>query len=289
MSRISPFRSSRDGRTGCDAGPVTTSQISHVDAASSVTAVGGGRYTTELDGNWSIGGAMNGGYLQLPLVRAVLAESGLPHPIAVTTDFLAPPAPGAADVVVERLREGRSAGTYRAVLMQGGIPLLSASVVTGTLTEDAEPQARQYTVPETVGPEESFRVPADTGTGVRVELMDQIDIRITPSAAQSLAGDGSLRLTGWFRAGEGVEPDPVLCVLGCDAFAPVTFTLGTYGWAPTVQLSTYLRALPAPGWLQAEVRGSLVSDGWFDEECVLYDSAGRMVAQSWQIARAARG
>jgi acyl-CoA thioesterase len=268
---------------------VTTSQISHVDAASAVAAVGDGRYTTELDGDWSIGGAMNGGYLQLPLVRAVLAESTLPHPIAVTTDFLAPPAPGPADVVVERLREGRSAGTYRAVLMQGGTPLLSASIVTGTLTEDAEPDATQYTVPDTAGPEESFRVPADTGTGVRVGLMDHIDLRITPAAAKSLAGDGSLHVTGWFRAGEGVEPDPVLCVLASDAFAPVTFTLGRYGWAPTVQLSTYLRALPAPGWLQAEVRGSLVADGWFDEECALYDSAGRLVAQSRQIARAPRG
>ena len=268
---------------------MTTSKISHVDAASAVTPAGDGRYTTELDGDWSIGGAMNGGYLQLPLVRAVLAESALPHPIAVTTDFLAPPAPGRADITVERLREGRSAGTYRALLSQDGKPLLSTSIVTGTLTEDAVPEATQYTEPETVGPEESFRVPADTGTGVRVGLMDHVDLRITPAAAKSLAGDGSLRLTGWFRAGEEVEPDPVLCVLACDAFAPVTFTLGRYGWAPTVQLSTYLRALPAPGWLKAEATGALVVDGWFDEECTLFDSAGRLVAQSRQIARTPRG
>jgi hypothetical protein len=231
---------------------------------------------------------MNGGYLQLPLVRAVLAESALPHPVAVTTDFLAPPVPGRADITVERMREGRSAGTYRAVLSQDGKPLLSAAIVTGILTADAEPSAVTVSAPETTGPDESFRVPADAGNGVRVGLMDQVDLRLTPEAAKSLAGDRSLRLTGWFRAGDGVDPDPVLCVLAADAFAPVTFTLGTYGWAPTVQLSTYLRALPAPGWLQADVRGSLVSDGWFDEECALYDSAGRLVAQSRQIARTPR-
>ena len=268
---------------------MTTSQISHVDAASAVERVADGRYTTELDGDWSIGTAMNGGYLQLPLVRAVLGESALPHAVAVTTDFLAPPVAGAADITVERLREGRTAGTYRAVLSQGGTPLLSASVVTGILTDGAEPEASRFTLPDVPAPEECFRVPADPGTGVRIGLLDHVEVLMSPEAGAAVAGDRSLRLTGWFRAGEGVEPDPLLCVLGCDAFAPVTFTLGRYGWAPTVQLSTYLRALPAPGWLRVEVKGTLVADGWFDEECALYDSAGRLVAQSRQLARTPRG
>jgi hypothetical protein len=56
-----------------------------------------------------------------------------------------------------------------------------------------------------------------------------------------------------------------------------------------VQLSTYLRALPAPGWLRVEVTGSVVADGWFDEECTMFDSTGRLVAQSRQIARTPRG
>jgi acyl-CoA thioesterase len=268
---------------------VTTSQTSHVEAASAVSQVADGLYTTELDGDWSIGNAMNGGYLQLPLVRAVLAESALPHPIAVTTDFLAPPVGGTASIEVERLREGRSAGTYRAVLRQDGKQLLTASVVTGMLTEDAAPEATTFTVPEIPAPEECFRVPADTGTGVRVGLLDHVEVLLSPESGTALAGDRSLRLTGWFRAGQDVEPDPLLCVLGCDAFAPVTFTLGTYGWAPTVQLSTYLRALPVPGWLRVEVTGAMVADGWFDEECAMYDSAGRLVAQSRQIARTPRG
>jgi hypothetical protein len=270
-------------------GVVTISQLSHVEAASAVTRVGDGQYTTELDGDWSIGAAMNGGYLQLPLVRAVLAESDLPHPVAVTTDFLAPPVGGTATIAVEKLREGRSAGTYRAVLSQDGTPLLTASIVTGVLTPGAEPEATRFTLPDVVPPEECFRVPADAGTGTRIGLMDHVEVLLSPRAGQALAGDRSLRFTGWFRAGEGVEPDPVLCVLGCDAFAPVTFTLGKYGWAPTVQLSTYLRALPAPGWLRVEVTGSVVADGWFDEECTMFDSTGRLVAQSRQIARTPRG
>lgn len=88
--------------------------------------------------------------------------------------------------------------------------------------------------------------------------------------------------------GAGSVVDPLVCLVAVDAFPPVTFTLGRYGWAPTVQLSTYLRALPGPGWLRAELRGSLLADGWFDEECLLWDSAGRLVAQSRQLARAPR-
>jgi hypothetical protein len=40
-----------------------------------------------------------------------------------------------------------------------------------------------------------------------------------------------------------------------------------------------------PGWLEVHGSGRLVSDGWFDEEVEIWDSAGRLVAQSRQLAR----
>ncbi|NED57178.1 thioesterase family protein, partial [Micromonospora aurantiaca] len=35
--------------------------------------------------------------------------------------------------------------------------------------------------------------------------------------------------------------------------------------------------------------GRLLADGWFDEEVEVWDTAGRLVAQSRQIARVPRG
>jgi hypothetical protein len=47
-----------------------------------------------------------------------------------------------------------------------------------------------------------------------------------------------------------------------------------------------LRGLPAPGWLACEAHTRLVADGWFDEEASVWDSTGRLVAQSRQLALA---
>jgi len=69
----------------------------------------------------------------------------------------------------------------------------------------------------------------------------------------------------------------------------VVFGLGATGWAPTVELTWHMRAVPRPGPLAVACRARHVSGGWFDEEAEVWDSAGRLVAQSRQIARVGRG
>ena len=75
----------------------------------------------------------------------------------------------------------------------------------------------------------------------------------------------------------------------CDALPPVTFDLGRPGWAPTLELTVHVRAVPAPGWLKVSHRTRNVAGGMFEEDCEVWDSAGRLVAQSrrWQCSRAA--
>jgi len=46
--------------------------------------------------------------------------------------------------------------------------------------------------------------------------------------------------------------------------------------------------VPAPGPLRVATRCRHVSGGWFDEEAEVWDAAGRLVAQSRQIARVGR-
>jgi hypothetical protein len=67
------------------------------------------------------------------------------------------------------------------------------------------------------------------------------------------------------------------------------FALGRFGWAPTVEMTVHTRALPAPGRLRVLSRARLVASGWFDEEAEVWDSAGRLVTQSRQLARVGRG
>lgn len=50
----------------------------------------------------------------------------------------------------------------------------------------------------------------------------------------------------------------------------------------------HLRALPAPGWLRVSHATRNLAGGHFEEDCEIWDSAGRLVAQSRQLARAPR-
>ena len=61
--------------------------------------------------------------------------------------------------------------------------------------------------------------------------------------------------------------------------------IGSTGWVPTLQMSAYVRARPAPGWLGIRMTAGLVADGMVDETCVLWDSRGHLVGQSTQLAR----
>ena len=61
--------------------------------------------------------------------------------------------------------------------------------------------------------------------------------------------------------------------------------IGSTGWVPTLQMSAYVRARPAPGWLGIRMTAGLVADGMVDETCVVWDSRGHLVAQSTQLAR----
>jgi hypothetical protein len=53
---------------------------------------------------------------------------------------------------------------------------------------------------------------------------------------------------------------------------------------PTLELSVYVRALPAPGPLQVLHKAHLIEAQRVDEACWVWDSTGRLVAQSTQLA-----
>ena len=69
-----------------------------------------------------------------------------------------------------------------------------------------------------------------------------------------------------------------------DVSAPVTFGVNRFGWAPTVQLTAYLRACPADGWLRVLCTTMQIGQEWFDEDHVVVDCEGRIIVQTRQLA-----
>jgi hypothetical protein len=91
-------------------------------------------------------------------------------------------------------------------------------------------------------------------------------------------------LTGWARFADGRATDRIGLALLADAFPPAVLEITSAEWVPTVTLTVYLRGDPAPGWVLGRFSTRLLRDGWLEEDGELFDSTGRLVAQSRQLA-----
>jgi len=220
------------------------------------------------------------------LMRAAVAESSHAHPVSTAVSFLRPGVPGPAEVVVEPRREGRTASMARASLLQNGEPLLDALVTTGTLDPDEKPVYLGEPPAPMPPPEEC----PPRGRPAKKGFPSSVDMRFDPAVMGWLDGSptGRPEMRSHVRLADGDDPDPYVVALAIDSLIPVVTNAGFPGWSPTVELTWHLRALPAPGWLSVYGTGRMVGQGWSDEDVEVWDSAGNLVAQSRQLARAAR-
>lgn len=239
----------------------------------------------ELDRSWTYGkDVQHGGRLLEQVTAAGVGLLDHPHPLAVSAHFLAAPKLGPAVVEREVLRSGRSVSTVHARLVQGGRTCLDAVITAGRLGAPGAPVWLSGGPPELPPVEECLGNGPAPGH-VRNGITEQLDVRLDPAAAGWLtAPTGVAEIRGWLRYTDGRDVDPLALVCLADALPPVTAALGIGGWAPTVELTVHVRALPAPGWLRVVQRAQLVADGWLDETCEIWDSTDRLVAQGVQLA-----
>ncbi len=259
-------------------------------AATRVACAGDGRYDASLDGQWSIGGRLNGGYLLALVTRAALAEAGAghEHPLAVTAAFAAPAPAGPAVVTVEPLRVGRGTSVLRARLgaPDGSVPYLEALVTAGRIADgDALVPGPP---PPALPPEEDCpRATVDNGP-LHVPLLGVIAERIDPATAGFAVGrpTGAGELRAWVRFDDDRPFDPLALVCVADALPPPSFDVPglQFGWVPTLQYSVFVRAVPAPGPLRVRTVARSIGGGAVDETCDVWDSAGRLVAVGHQLA-----
>jgi acyl-CoA thioesterase len=83
--------------------------------------------------------------------------------------------------------------------------------------------------------------------------------------------------------------DPLALLLVGDAFPPAVFHLPLPpGWVPTIEYTVHVRGVPAPGPLACVFRSQFVQGGLLNEDGEMWDSKGRLVAQSRQLGLIAR-
>lgn len=249
------------------------------------------RVGVELDASWGIGDKLHGGYL---LGTAVAAAMGCadperhPHPVAASALYVSPPEPGPAEVAVTGLRAGRSVASFSATLEQGGRACMHVQLTAGRLpgADSAPVWSAPAAGPPAVAPPQACRdVRAGAGKERTPGHLSHVELLLDPATCRWADGEpaGQADYRGWTRLAEGWDPLVAQYVLA-DGLPPVTFDLGLWGWVPTLQLQVLLRAVPEPGWQQVQQTAQLVGGGLLDEDCTLWDAAGRLTVQSRQLA-----
>lgn len=262
------------------------------DRATAVTALAGGRFAAEIHDGWDIGGNANGGYVLAVAARAMRDASGRPDPVTVTAHFLAPAPPGEVEISTEVVKAGKRFTTVSGSLVNGGRLTLRLLAAFGDQSGAAEERLYHEDGPPALPPFEECSVRSPSNGAVDVALMDKLVVRLHPDDAGFQAGvrSGRGEMRGWFAFADGRPIDTLGLLLAADAFPPAVFNLDLPpGWVPTVELTVHVRGVPAPGPLRCRFSTRFVQGGLFEEDGEVWDSDGRLVALSRQLALIARG
>jgi acyl-coenzyme A thioesterase PaaI-like protein len=272
--------------------------------AMALTAAGDGVYDGELNEHWTIGPKVHGGAMLALCANAALHEHGgvgaLPsqaggppprsvggiHPIALSGNFLWAPDPGPMRVVTTVRKRGRRVSLIDVELNQGDRTAVRAAVTLGDPEHHVPPLLSVNPVVPLMTPEPPPGLePIGPGHPMEhiVHLAHGCDIRPSLTTLGPRSDGGPPIIEYWVRP-KGVAPDVLFALLCGDVSAPVTFAVNRTGWAPTVQLTAYLRALPADGWLRVICTTVQIGQDWFDEDHIVVDCEGHIVVQSRQLA-----
>lgn len=244
------------------------------------------RYDVELVQEYAIMGTKpNGGYMLACLGRAALdaarvAGSTHEHVISASAQFLASPDIGPAQIVVDIDRVGKSASQVAATISVDGVSAVRAQFTLGTLHDGSAPFWGEIAPCPFPPLEDLDPSPMAGERGNSLQFDPDFGFLMTPDGPRVTPG-------GEFRAYLRDEIDDVFDTVGLlyasDVMPPATFGVVQTGWVPTLAITVYNRAVPAPGPLRIRFRVQVIHDGYADEICEAWDSEDRLVMQSTQM------
>jgi acyl-coenzyme A thioesterase PaaI-like protein len=258
--------------------------LAEVDAGPGPARVFG----AHLDEHWTIGPKVHGGVMVALCAAAARRAyagdgAGYAQPVAVCVDFLAAPDPGPVRLVTTVRKRGRRIGLADVELVAGERACVRAAVTLGGLGSHAAPllSAHQVTRLMPAEPPAGVAVIGPGHPGAEINNLAR-GCEIHPLTGEVPDGGAPLYRI-WVRP-RGEPVDELFALMAGDISVPVSYAVGRRGWAPTVQLTAYLRALPADGWLRVLCTTTEIGGDWFDADHTVVDSAGHLVVQTRQLA-----
>lgn len=240
----------------------------------------------EVSDRWSIGGTANGGYSMALAAKAL--SKVLPHkdPLSISGHYLDRVEPGPLLIEVEPLKVGKSISTANVKLIQNSIEKIR---FIGSFTDFSHAKGETYMyrqAPDFPPIEECIKVPFTKGFSPNLEL--QIKKMYTKDSVwweeTSLENNAELNLYMSWPNGEPYDLFSIILFL--DATTPPIFNrIGARGWVPTISLASYIRSIPSEGPLRVVAKTQFLIDGYLEEDREIWDSEGKLVGTSRQIAK----
>jgi acyl-CoA thioesterase len=254
------------------------------DADTAIERVDESMFAATVSDRWNriLGGPL-GGYLTAICLRALTEVTTLPDPIVISAFFLRPGEVGPAEVHAELVRAGRRTATAQGGLVQSGKERVRLLATFADLHRRSGRTAILDAPPDLPPPETCVDPLKDMPIGAST-IAERVELR-TAERPGWLRGKPTGRPAGefWIRLTDGGNGDLASLALLVDAIPLAVLELGEPG-STTLELTVHLRAHPAAGWLVARNKTHHMIDGLHEEDVEIWDSTGKLVAQSRQLA-----
>tara|TARA_B100000686_G_C16757876_1_gene956745 strand:- start:1410 stop:2252 length:843 start_codon:yes stop_codon:yes gene_type:complete len=268
-------------------------QFEQFQTALNLTKVSDGVFSFTPDPKYFVGNTPHGGYLLALMNKAM--TSVLPHPSAINSNvyYLERTEPEPAELHVELLRTSRGSSMGQVKLIQNK----KLTCLYSSLCSDFQ-YMKGYSglgtpLPEIINsvPEKDFKVMnyENFKVGSTPSFIQQLEMFVHPDHAwwdRSISNDeAEARCSAYLELKGGIADTYVLSYIA-DILPPVVQNkYGALGWIPTLALTCNIRQLPKTNRLFIDGLAKDISNGYFEQDCYIWDMDGNLVATSRQLAK----
>ena len=268
-------------------------QFEQFQAALDLTKVSDSVFSFTPDPKYFVGNTPHGGYLLALMNKAM--TSVLPHPSAINSNiyYLDRTEPEQAELHVEVFRTSRGSSMGQVKLVQNKKLTCLYSALCSDFEYMKGHSGLSTPLPEIMHsvPKEDFKVMnyENFKKGSTPSFIQQLDMSVHPDHAwwdRDISSDtAEARCSAYLELQGGVADTFVLSYLA-DILPPVVQNkYGPLGWVPTLALTCNIRQLPQTNRLFIDGLAKDITNGYFEQDCYIWDMDGNLVATSRQLTK----
>jgi acyl-coenzyme A thioesterase PaaI-like protein len=257
------------------------------------TATTAALFDADVSPDWRAGRGPHGGYLAAMLLRALTetVADAQRAPRSLTIHYARAPEPGPVEIHTAIERAGRSLSTLSARMEQDG-RLMALALAAFSVPWHA-PEISDLPLPEVEPAEPRVDGPRPPHA-MAPPFASHMEFQPRMGTRPFTGTQAPMEVGGWLALAEPRALDALALAFFSDAlFSPPFIRLSEPAVTPTIDLTIHFRASVAPerdGGLEtaehcfARFRSTVVHEGFFEEDGVIWGADGRVLLHSRQLA-----